>query len=101
MSLTIQSNPRPVLCASGVQVAGEPRTMGEGGRHLAVTLKQQQLSLRSVAFGQGEWADELKQQEGPLDVAFRPVINEFRGRRSVELHLVDWRPSTITANVSN
>jgi hypothetical protein len=26
-----------------------------------------------------------------LDVAFRPVINEFRGRQSVELHLVDWR----------
>jgi len=96
-----QSNPRPVLCASGVQVGGEPRTMGEGDRHLAVTLKQQNLSLRSVAFGQGEWASELKQQEGPLDVAFRAVINEFRGRRSVELHLVDWRPSTIAASVGS
>jgi single-stranded-DNA-specific exonuclease len=33
--------------------------------------------------------------EGPLDVAFRPDINTFRGRQSVELRLVDWRPSRI------
>jgi len=26
-------------------------------------------------------------------VAFRPVINSYRGRQSVELHLVDWRPT--------
>jgi hypothetical protein len=24
-------------------------------------------------------------------VAFRPVINSFRGRRTVELHVADWR----------
>ena len=29
--------------------------------------------------------------DGPIDVAFRPVINTFRGRRSVELHMVDWQ----------
>jgi len=93
------SNPRPVLCATGVEVVGEPRTMGNGNRHLALSLKQQEISLRAVAFGQGEWAEPLHQHDGPLDIAFRPVINEFRGRRSVELHLVDWRPSTITAGV--
>ncbi|HUY89118.1 MAG TPA: hypothetical protein VMV10_10315, partial [Pirellulales bacterium] len=43
------------------------------------------------AFGGGEWADELAAVEGPLSIAFRPVINEFRGRRTVELHLVDWQ----------
>ena len=48
-------------------------------------------SLRSVAFGQGDWAEELVQLQGPFDIAYRPVINEFRGRRNVELHLVDWR----------
>ncbi len=26
-----------------------------------------------------------------LDIAFRPVINDFRGL-AVEMHLVDWRP---------
>ena len=55
-------------------------------------LSQYGATLRAVAFGGGEWADDLAAVDGPLDVAFRPVINDFRGRRSVELHFVDWRP---------
>ena len=31
--------------------------------------------------------------DGPLDIAYRPKINDYRGRQSVELHLVDWRLS--------
>ena len=69
--------------------------MGGGDRHLAVKLKQQNVRLRSVAFGRGEWADALANVSGPIDIAYRPVINEFRGRRNVELHLVDWRPTKI------
>ena len=57
-------------------------------------LSQNGVTLRAVAFGAGDWADELAAVEGPLDVAFRPVINHFHGRQSVELHLVDWRPGT-------
>jgi single-stranded-DNA-specific exonuclease len=88
-----QSNPRPVLCATGVEMDGAPRYMGEGDRHLSLKLKQHSISLRAVAFGQGEWAGPLTECSGPIDIAYRPVINEFRGRRSVELHLVDWRPT--------
>jgi hypothetical protein len=29
--------------------------------------------------------------DAPLSVAFQPVINHFRGRMSVELHLADWQ----------
>jgi single-stranded-DNA-specific exonuclease len=65
--------------------------MGGGERHLSVRLDHHGVKLRSVAFGQGDWAEPLAATEGPIDVAYRPVINEFRGRRSVELHLVDWR----------
>jgi hypothetical protein len=28
-----------------------------------------------------------------MDIPFRPVINAYRGRHSVELHLVDWHPT--------
>jgi single-stranded-DNA-specific exonuclease len=87
-----QSNPRPLLCTSGVTLAEPPRLIGSGGRHLSMRLKQHDVALRAVAFGGGEWADELAALGRPLDVAFRPVINNFRGRRNVELHLVDWRP---------
>jgi single-stranded-DNA-specific exonuclease len=88
-----QGNPRPVICASGVELAGPPRRMGNGERHLSLRLKHYGCTLRGVAFGQGEAAEEIAQIEGPLDVAFRPVINEYRGRRSIEVHLIDWRPS--------
>jgi len=88
-----EGNPRPVLCAGGVTLAEPPKRMGGGERHLSARLSQHGVTLRSVAFGQGDWADELVQTPGPFDVAYRPVINDFRGRRNVELHIVDWRPS--------
>jgi single-stranded-DNA-specific exonuclease len=47
-----------------------------------------------VAFGGGDWETELAAVDGPLDVAFQPVINTFRGRQTVEMHLADWRPQT-------
>ena len=58
---------------------------------MSLKLEQDGVSFRAVAFGGGEWADELTALKGPIDVAFRPVINTFRGRCNVELHLVDWR----------
>jgi single-stranded-DNA-specific exonuclease len=91
------SNPRPVLCASGVTLADAPRRMGSGERHLSVRVRQHGVTVRGVAFGQGEAADDLARLQSPLDLAFRPVINDFNGRRSVEMHLVDWRSSNIPA----
>ncbi len=89
-------NPRPVFCASGIRLSEPPRKIGGGERHLSMRLVQHGTRLRSVAFGGGEWADEIA-AAGDLDVAFRPVINEYQGRRNVELHLCDWRPMTAEA----
>jgi single-stranded-DNA-specific exonuclease len=88
-----QGNPRPVLCSSGVSLAEPSRRMGGGDRHLAVRLAQHNVQIRGVAFGQGDWCDDLNACDGPIDIAYRPVINDFAGRRSVEIQLVDWRPS--------
>jgi len=85
------SNPRPLLCASGVNVAERPRRIGSNERHLSVRLAQHDVALRAVAFGNGDWAEQLERVDQPLDVVFRPVVNHFAGRRSVELHLYDWR----------
>ena len=85
-------NARPLMCSSGVTLTGPPREMGSSGRHLSMQLEQHGVKLRAVAFGGGEWAEELTALDGPLDVAYRPVINRFAGRSNVELHLVDWRP---------
>jgi single-stranded-DNA-specific exonuclease len=86
------SNHRPLLCATGVTLAEPAKPLGSTGRHLAVRLTQHRVTLRAVAFGCGERIAELTPAAGPLEVAFRPIINTFKGRSSVELHLVDWRP---------
>lgn len=86
-------NPRPVLCASGVTLAEPSRRMGGGDRHLTMRLTHDGIAIRGVAFGQGDWCETLNECQGPIDIAYRPVINEFRGRRSVEVQLVDWRPA--------
>ncbi len=88
-----QGNPRPLMCASGARLAMPPKKIGGGERHLAIQLEHHGVKIRGVAFGRGEWAEELEKAPGPLDIAYHPVINTFRGRSSVELHLVAWKPS--------
>ncbi len=87
------SNHRPLLCATGVTLAEPAKPLGSSGRHLAVRLKQHTVTMRAVAFGCGERIAELTPAAGSLEVAFRPMINTFKGRSSVELQLVDWRPA--------
>ena len=88
-------NPRPVLCATGVTLAEPPKRMGANERHLQLKLQHQQTRVRGVGFSCAEWADELAALSCPLDIAYRPVINDYRGRQSVEIHLVDWRISEL------
>jgi single-stranded-DNA-specific exonuclease len=84
-------NSRPVLCATNVRLAGDLKRIGSTGRHLSMTFDQHGVKMRAVAFGNGDWERELARVDGPLSIAFRPVINNFRGRVSVEMHLDDWQ----------
>jgi single-stranded-DNA-specific exonuclease len=84
-------NERPMLCTSNVRLMEPPRRMGSTGRHLSLRLEQHGVALRAVAFGGGDWEDELNGTQGLLAVAFKPVINNFRGRTTVEMQLADWR----------
>jgi single-stranded-DNA-specific exonuclease len=83
-------NRRPVLCTSNVRLAEPPRRIGNGGHHLALRLEQHGVVMRAVAFGGGDWEQDLA-EAGPIAVAFKPVINHFRGRQTVEMQLADWR----------
>lgn len=95
------ANKRPVFVVTGVELAGAPRRMGEGERHLSLMVKQYGAALRGVAFGKGDWADEMTQVNGPLALCLQPVINRFRGEEKVEFHLLDWKADTLgTSSVS-
>jgi len=85
-----QENAHPVFASARVELAKPAATMGEGGRHLNVQLKQGGTQLRAIAFGKGDWAEELNQLSSPFSISFEPMINSFRGQESVELKLIDW-----------
>jgi single-stranded-DNA-specific exonuclease len=84
-------NERPILCTTNVRLQEPPKRIGSTGRHLSLRFEQHGVSLRAVAFGGGDWEDDLNGASGPLAVAFKPVINSFRGRQTVEMRLADWR----------
>lgn len=86
-----EANPVPRFAATNVQLVEPPRTMGEGDRHLSIRIRQHQTVMRAVAFGRGEWAEEIAAVTGQLSVSFAPVINSFRGFERVELRLIDWK----------
>lgn len=94
-----EGNPRPLLYCSGVELDDPAQRMGSGDRHLTVSLRQGTKVVRGVAFSSGDWCDALNAVEGPIEIAYRPVINEFRGFRKVEVQLVDWRPAKALATV--
>lgn len=92
-------NPRPVLCCGGVELDAPASLMGKTKRHLSVNLRQGSKVVRAVAFSASEWCEELNAVGGPIEIAYRPVINEFRGFRKVEIQIVDWRPPNKLATV--
>ena len=94
-----QGNRRPVLCASRLQLAEPPRPMGGGGRHISMNLVQHGRKIRGVAFGGAEWLPHLPAPGQPFHVAFKPKINEFRGRRTAEIEVVDWRPDGVDVDI--
>ncbi|NCF66237.1 MAG: single-stranded-DNA-specific exonuclease RecJ [Chloroflexi bacterium] len=87
------SNPTPLFLSRNVEVMSH-RAVGQDGTHLQMRLSSRngdyahQL-LPAIAFRQGAWADALPQI---IDVVYSVNINEWNGRRSLQLMVQDIRP---------
>lgn len=93
-----RDNPRPVLATQGVELAEPPRRMGEGERHLSLTLRQGSRKIRAISFGKGDWADEISAavaSGATISICFAPNINRFRGQENVEMQLIDWKADAL------
>lgn len=95
-----QENQRPRFASTNVELVGPPTKMGEGERHLSMRVKQYGRVMRVVAFGRGDWADEITAVNGPISISYAPVINTFRGVHRVELHLIDWNAPQTSEQVA-
>ncbi len=83
-------NPKPRLATRWLQLASEPRCVGQTGSHLQAVFSQDGVTLKAIGFGLGEALNELKRHRR-CKVAFEPIISDFGGRRSVELQILDFK----------
>ena len=84
-----QGNPRPVLVSHDMHAAGNLRRVGATGQHLQMRLAHDGVSAKAIAFGRGEMLDEIEDANRRVSVVYEPKINEWQGRQSVELEVVD------------
>jgi len=83
-------NPQATLCIRDAAV--ENVVPLSEGKHTKLWLNKDGETLEAVFFRRS--AAEMGAEPGMrADVAFTPQINEFRGRRSVQLNLQDFRPA--------
>jgi len=83
-------NRPPNLCMKAAEISAA-QSIG-AGKHTRLRLEKSGQSLDCIFFSMP--SDELGVSVGSLvDVAFEPQINDFRGRSSVQLHLLDIRAS--------
>jgi single-stranded-DNA-specific exonuclease len=83
-------NRKPLLWFRDVQVSAPPRVVGKNSEHLQLIVRQGNARIKCIAFRQAALADRLTPGT-PLELAAEPSVNEFNGRRSVELEVKELR----------
>ncbi|MFW5923937.1 MAG: single-stranded-DNA-specific exonuclease RecJ [Planctomycetota bacterium] len=79
-------NPEPMFCAREVTLAGNPQIVGSRQNHLSFMVRQDNTTLKVIAFGKADWLEDLKQHgHEPFSIAFEPRLNTWRNRTNVEL----------------
>ena len=82
--------PKPVLMMKNLTI--ERISMVGGGRHMRLRLRSGHTGLNAIYFSATPQSASI-QQGDLVDVAFTPQVNEFRGERTVQMNVLDIRPS--------
>ncbi len=85
-------NPQPAFISCGCR-AYSPRILGD--KHLKFDVEQGGCRIGCIAFGM---ADRFDQLNGEIDLLFRPGINQWRDKESVQLQIVDIRTPDCVRN---
>jgi single-stranded-DNA-specific exonuclease len=83
-------NATPVLAATGVRLAGQPRVLRNG--HLRLRIAADGVELDAIGWGMGHIAQHLS-TSAPVDVAFRLERDEWNGESRLQARLADVRES--------
>ncbi|MFZ0547207.1 MAG: single-stranded-DNA-specific exonuclease RecJ [Candidatus Promineifilaceae bacterium] len=94
---TGEANDKPIFMSRNVRVYNH-RAVGQDGAHLQLEVGDDEgrIKLRCIAFRQGAWANNLPDK---VDLAYMLGVNEWRGRRTLQLMVQDIRvPEPLTEN---
>jgi single-stranded-DNA-specific exonuclease len=81
-------NPRPVFMSRSVQVL-DSREVGSG--HLKLRVETGGARIDGIGFGLADRIDPASLTGARVDVAYQLTVNEWRGRRSPQMKLLDVR----------
>jgi single-stranded-DNA-specific exonuclease len=81
-------NDEPLFIMNDVRVT-DVKTMGQDHQHLKFMVAGDQGNITVIAFGDGQLAPLLASPTGKVSLVFKIGINEWRGKRTVQLMLED------------
>ncbi len=84
-----RGNPVPAFLSRGVAVV-DCRTMGSGGQHLKLKLRQKGVTWEAVAFGFGS---NLTEVSNSLDVVYLLEKDSWNGTERLRLNILDFAPA--------
>ena len=86
-----QGNPSVQFFARGVTLGRPPQRMGADKQHVKLWVTDGGVMHECVWWGAGR----EPVPEGRFDLAFAPSVNEFNGRTTVQLKVLDWQPAGV------
>jgi single-stranded-DNA-specific exonuclease len=86
---TGQGNPAVQFCARNLSHAKPLQKMGAQKQHVKLWVNDGVTTHEAVWWNGGD----KSLPGGKFDLAFAPGINEFNGRRTVQLKVLDWQPA--------
>ncbi len=89
-----EGNPRPVFLSRQINIVDVAK-LGWDGRHLRLKLRNSTSKVKTaLGFGQAEEWPDLKIGD-TIDLAYYMELNEFNGKREVQLRIIDLMPSKV------
>jgi len=86
---TGQGNPAVQFCTRDLSHARPLQRMGAQKQHVKLWASDGATTHEAVWWNGGDKSLPV----GKFDLAFAPSVNEFNGRRTVQLKVLDWRPA--------
>ena len=82
-------NPQAIFASRNLNV-NDSRTVGKENTHLKMTISDGWVTFDAIAFRLGHWHEKMPKL---VDLMYTFEVNEFRGRKTLQLNVKDLKPS--------